>query len=679
VPLPYPPAPTADVVEVLHGRPVADPYRPLEDPDAPEVAAWVEAQNRLTRSFLDEVAELPAIREAVARLWDYPKRGAPFERGGRWFQLRNRGLQAQSVLWVADSPTNPGRVLLDPNELSEDGTISLSGLGLSPDGSLLAWASSSAGSDWMTWQVRRVDSGQDLQDRLEWSKFSGAAWSDDGFYYTALDPPRPGEELTGAVRGPRIAFHRLGTPQSADEVCFDTAGHEGWIPHAGVTDDGRFLVVTVTVGTGTDTYVLVADLAGDGALRALNPPFEAGDSVVDHDGQGGLIVLTDRGAERRRVMRARPGTPPAAWEELVAEGEDTLQSADLCGGRLVCHYLHHAQSRLRVHPLDGGPDGEIPVTPASSVVELSGRPGSDLVHFVTTSYTESGAVWTYHLPSGRSELVSPSGAAFAPERFVTEQVFVSSADGTQVPMFLTRDRSLRPDGQVPVVLYGYGGFDVSLTPGFSATFASWLERGGMVAVANLRGGGEYGRAWHDAGRLAHKQNCFDDFAACARWLHTSGWSRPERTAIMGGSNGGLLVGASLTQHPELFGAALAEVGVLDMLRFHRFTIGWAWKSDYGDPEDPEAFDWLIAYSPLHNLRPGTCYPPTLIMTGDHDDRVVPAHSYKFAAALQEAQGCDRPVLLRVAPSGGHGAGKPTGRLIEEAADRLAFLTSVLGR
>ncbi|HET6874179.1 MAG TPA: prolyl oligopeptidase family serine peptidase, partial [Acidimicrobiales bacterium] len=355
------------------------------------------------------------------------------------------------------------------------------------------------------------------------------------------------------------------------------------------------------------------------------------------------------------------------------ETEDTLLSAGLFGGRLVCHYLRHAQSVLQVRGLDGETVAAIELPDAVSVTEITGRPGSSRVHFATTSYLQSGAIWSHDLDTGRTEVVTPSAADFDADRFVTEQVFVESADGTAVPMFLTRPRSLEPTGDAAVILYGYGGFNVPMTPGFSGTFAAWLDRGGVLAVANLRGGGEYGRAWHDAGRLARKQNVFDDFAACARWLSSSGWSRPDRTAIMGGSNGGLLVGASITQHPELFGAALAEVGVMDMLRFHLFTIGWAWKSDYGDPQIEEQFDWIRAYSPLHNVRPGECYPPTLIMTGDHDDRVVPAHSYKFAATLQQAQGCEHPILLRVATSAGHGAGKPTAKLIDEAADRLAFL------
>ena len=674
----YPPPPTADVVEDHHGEKVADPYRPLEDPDSPATVEWVEAENRITFEYLERIEARPAIRERIAELWDYPKSGVPFERGRRWFTLRNSGLQAQSVLYVSDAPTDTGRVLIDPNTLSEDGTVSLTGLGVSDDGLEAAWATSRAGSDWMTWRIRSVDTGEDRDDVVEWSKFSGAAWSGDGFFYTAIEQPPAGTELTEAVRAPRIMFHRVGTPASADALEYEAPDQPDWIPHAGVTDDARFLVVTVTRGTGTETLVWVRDLAGSGPLTPLAGEFEARDEVIDHAGAGELLVLTDRGAERGRVVRARPGADPADWTEVVAESGDTLLDVRLYGGRLVCHYLHDAQSVLRVFELSGRPVGDIPVPPAASVTELSGRAASPLIHFQVMSYVESGAIWSHDLESGATALVRPSAARFQSNDYVTEQVFMPSADGTRVPVFLTRAASHVPDGDAAVLLYGYGGFNVPVTPVFSPTFAAWLDRGGILAVANLRGGGEYGRAWHEAGRLALKQNVFDDFAACARGLVASGWTRPDRIAVMGASNGGLLVGATLTQHPELIGAALAEVGVMDMLRFHLFTIGWAWKSDFGDPDDPEQYKWLRAYSPLHNLKPGACYPPTLIMTGDHDDRVVPAHSYKFAAALQAAQGCDRPVLLRVATSGGHGAGKPTAKLIDEAADRLAFLEAALG-
>ena len=675
----YPDAPSADVTDELHGQRIADPYRPLEDPDDPATVAWVAEENELTEAFLSGVASRAEIRSRVAELWDYPKKGVPFEHGGRWFQLRNTGLQAQSVLFTAGSAGGEGRVLIDPNLLSEDGTVSLTGMGFSDDLGWVAWATSSGGSDWMTWRVRNVETGADLADVVEWSKFSGAAWSGPGFFYTAVDQPAAGSELTEAVQAARIAYHRIGDLQSADQVVFSAPDHPDWIPHASVTEDGRFLVVTVSRGTGTETYVLVRDLSSGGSdLEALNPVLDAGDLVVEHAGDGSFFVHTDRAAERGRVVRARPGQDPSQWVEVIAEASDTLSDVRFYGGQLVCHYFRDARSIVTVHETDGTLVREVPLPDPVSINEISGRTDSDRMFFSLSSYVQSGEIWSHDLRTGQTELVAASAAPFSSGDYMTEQVFVPSADGTLVPMFLTRARSARPSGDRRVLLYGYGGFNVPITPAFSVAFAAWLDRGGLLAVANLRGGGEYGRAWHDAGRLARKQNVFDDFAACARWLASSGWSRPDRIAVMGGSNGGLLVGATLTQHPELIGAAVTEVGVMDMLRFHLFTIGWAWKSDYGDPDDPEQFRTLLSYSPLHNIVDGRCYPATLIMTGDHDDRVVPAHSYKFAAALQSAQGCDHPVLLRVTTSGGHGAGKPTAKLIDEAADRLAFLESVLG-
>lgn len=687
----YPVPPTSDTAYELHGHRVDDPFRPLEDADSPATGGWVRAQNARTEEYLSAVADREAIRRRIAELWDYPKSGVPVERGGRFFQMRNSGLQDQSVLHVSEELGGPGRVLIDPNEMSADGTVSLTGVGLSSDGTLVAYATSDSGSDWRTWRVREVESGHDLPDRLEWSKFSGAAWTDDGrsFFYAAVERPAAGTELTAETRAPRIVHHRLGTGQEEDRVEFESPEHPDWFPTADVSSSGRYLVITVARGTGTETLVLLRDLEDPaGSPVALAEGFEAQDVVVADDDDG-LVILTDRGAERGRLVRARRRAdgegwePPSRWSELVAESADTLTEAHLYGGRLVCHYLHYARSALRVFRLDGSPEAEIelpgPVSlvagPTGSLVE--GSRDSGLITYQVVSYVQSGAVWSHDLGSGETTVIHPSAAPIDAGRFVTEQVFVPSADGTEVPMFLTRSASSAPHGGHRVLLYGYGGFSVPLTPAFSVGFAAWLDRGGILAVANLRGGGEYGRAWHEAGRLANKQNVFDDFAACARWLHRSGWSRPDRVAVSGGSNGGLLVGATITQNPGLIGAAVAEVGVFDMLRFHLFTIGWAWKSDYGDPDDPLQFEWLRAYSPLHNVGPGTCYPPTLLMTGDHDDRVVPAHSYKFAAALQSAQGCANPILLRVSTSAGHGMGKPTSKLIEEAADRLSFLEASL--
>ncbi len=679
-PLDYPLARRDDLVEELHGVPVADPYRWLETADDPGTRTWIAAQNALTERFLARVPAREEIRARLSELWDYPRFDVPFERGGQWLQTRNSGLQDQPVLYVGAAPGAEGRVLLDPNTMSEDGTVAIAGLSVNEDGTLLAYATSAGGSDWMTWRVRDVATGLDRDDVVDWSKFSGAAWRRDGsgFFYGEMARPDPGREFDAENRAPRILFHQIGTAQEGDTLVFATPEQPDWLPAAAVSDDGRYLIISIERGTNPETQIEVLDLdQPDNGYRTLVEGFDTKAAVVGNVGST-FFVATDLDADLGRLVAIELEDPGRdRWNEVVAAGHDTLVAAYLFGGRLLCHYLQDARSVLRVHEVDGSYVRDITLPGLVSVVNIEGRAGSSTIHFRVTSFTESGAVWSHDLARGRTAVLHDSTARIDPGDYLTEQVFATSEDGTRVPMFLTRRRDAVPTGEVPVILYGYGGFDIPVPPSFSLPFAVWLERGGLLAVANLRGGGEYGRPWHDAGRLAVKQRVFDDFRACARWLNESGWSDPRRTAIYGGSNGGLLVGASLTQHPELFGAAVSDVGVFDMLRFHHFTIGWAWTSDYGSPDDPEQFRWLLAYSPLHNVRPGTCYPPTLLMTGDHDDRVVPGHSLKFAATLQRAQACTAPVLLRVETAAGHGAGKPISKLIAENADRLAFIDAAL--
>lgn len=689
----YPDTRTDDTVDDHHGEPVADPYRWLEDPDSPETRQWIAAQRKLTDAFLEGAPDREQIRARITELTDYPRASAPFERGGRWFRTRNTGLQNQSVLYVSDTAGGGGRVLIDPNTLSADGTVALTHLSVSPDGSLAAYAISEAGSDWLIWRVRDTGTGEDMPDEVRWSKFCVAAWRHDlsGFYYSGLRPPPEGQTYTGANLGQRLYFHRLGADQGADDLVFESPDHPEWLPEAEVSDDDRYLFITVGRGTGPENMLLTVDLSIAGARPVpLSADFSRKARPVGladlHNTE--LLVLTDDQAERCKVVCVDIATPDAPWRDVVPESADTLLDAQICGGELVCHYLHDAHSVLRVHGLDGTLSHEIQMPGIVSLVadplgngSFEGGRRHDTIHFQAVSFSESGAIWSHDLRTHETTLRKPSSSKLDAGDIVTERVTATSADGTPVPMFLTRRRDAEPDGRRAALLYGYGGFDIAITPSFSPTFAAWLDRGGILAVANLRGGGEYGRSWHDAGRLANKQNVFDDFAACARWLAESGWSRPTTIAIWGGSNGGLLVGASITQHPELFGAAITDVGVFDMLRFHKFTIGWAWRSDYGDPDDPEQYRTLRAYSPLHNVHPGTgaCFPPTLIMTGDHDDRVVPGHSFKFAAALQWAQACDNPVLLRVETSAGHGLGKPTTKVIDEAADRIAFIDLAFAR
>jgi prolyl oligopeptidase len=676
-------------VDDYHGDVVADPYRWLEDTNDPETRTWIQLQNEVTETFLSKVPTRDVIRSRLTEIWDYPKFDVPFQRGRYWFQTRNSGLQNQDVLYVMASPEDEGRVLLDPNLLSEDGTVALSGLVVTDDGSLLAYATSGAGSDWMTWRVRDVATGVDRPDLVEWSKYGDAAWRSDGtgFYYSAVDRPAEGEEYTGQVGLVRIFFHSLGSPQQDDPIVFEAPDEPEWLPEVRVSEDGRFVLISISRGTNPESRIEVFDLSEPGrGLVPLVSDFSSKAFVVTNVGSTFFLVTDDR-AERGRLVAVDLDHPERdAWREVIAEREALLLGARNCGGRLVCHHLQDACSRLSVFELDGTPVRELPLPPIVSLVfahghsGIEGRADSTLMHFGLRSFTDSGSLWSHDVDSGETHMVRPSAAPIDADELVSEQVFVTADDGVPVPLFLTYRRDLAKTGEVPVLLVGYGGFDICITPDFMKADALFVERGGVLAVAALRGGGEYGRSWHDAGRLAHKQRVFDDFCDCARWLVSSGWSRPDRIAINGGSNGGLLVGACLTQHPELFGAAVPEVGVMDMLRYHLFTIGWAWKSDFGDPDNPEQFRWVRSYSPLHNIVPGNQYPATLVTTGDHDDRVVPGHSFKFAAALQAAQAdsSTAPVLIRIETSAGHGHGKPTSKAIAERTDVLAFLDEVLG-
>jgi len=684
----------ADQVDDYHGELVADPYRWLEDTNAADTRAWIEAQNELTEAWLSDVKAREEIGRCLSELWDYPRFKAPFERGGRWFQLRNGGLQNQDVLYVMDSAGDEGRVLLDPNELSADGTVAVPKFDVTQDGTLVVYATSAAGSDWMSWHVREVATGRDRPDVVDWSKYSGASWLKDGsgFYYGAVDPPTPGGEYLEAARPPKLGFHRLGTRQSDDEIVFEAPEEPEWTSEAVVSEDGRFAVISISKGTAPEAQLRVLDREHPGSgLRPLVADFSSKASYVTNVGST-FYLLTDDQAERQRIVAVDLENPGREqWREVIPESTDLLRAARHCGGALVCHYLKDACSRLAVFSLDGSHVRDVAVPEVSSLLGdydetgFEGRPDSTKLHFVVTSVIDSGSLWEHDLQSGETRLVRPAGARVDPQAVVSEQVFVTADDGASIPLLLTRRRGVDPNGDVPVLLYGYGGFDIPVTPRFDVSWAAFVERGGLFAMAVLRGGGEYGRSWHRAGMRSNKQRVFDDFCACARWLGASGWSQPRRIAINGASNGGLLVGACVTQHPELFGAAVADVGVFDMLRFHRFTIGWAWKSDFGDPDDPEQYAWVRAYSPLHNVHPGRGYPPILLTTGDHDDRVIPGHSFKFAATLQAAatdpaaSGPPAPVLVRTETSAGHGHGLPTTKAMAKATDVLAFIEGTVGR
>jgi len=680
----YPEAPRLDHVDVMHGVPVADPYRWLEDLDSPPTRAWVEAQNEVTADYLRNLAEREAIRRRLTELWQFERYGVPVREGGRYFFTRNDGLQDQSVLYLLETLDAQPRVLIDPNALSQDGTIALTSFNVSPDGRLVAYGLAQAGSDWQEWRVREVETGRDLADHLEWVKFSQSAWSHDnsGFFYCRYDEPAAGRPLEEAHFWQKLYFHRLGTPQSDDELVYERRDDRemGFIPF--VSDDGRYLIIHVWKGTESENAIFYRDLtapAGEGRVVELLAAFDACYTFVGTDGPLAWFV-TDLGAPRGRLIAIDLRDPVRqGWQELIPETEETLQGVSCIGDRLLAHYLKDAYSQVRIFGCDGRPLGELELPGLGSVAGFLGRREDRETFYSFTSFTVPGTIYRWDAESGESSVFRRPALSFDPDAYETRQVFYPSRDGTRVPMFVTARRGMPFNGPRPTYLYGYGGFNTAVTPSFSLPLLVWMERGGVYAVPNLRGGGEYGEEWHQAGSRRQKQNTFDDFIAAAEWLIASGTTARDRLAIGGHSNGGLLAAATLIQRPDLFAASLVGVGVLDMLRFHLFTIGWGWVSDYGSPDDPDDFAVLYAYSPYHNVRHGEEYPAVLITTADHDDRVVPAHSFKFAAALQSSQAGSAPVLIRIETRAGHGSGKPTSKQIEEAADELSFLWAELVR
>ena len=679
-PLTYPSSLQVDHVDDYHGTAVADPYRWLEDPDSPDSRAWIEAQNQLTFEYLQQIPSRETLRDRITQLWDYEKFGTPFKMGDRYFYFKNDGLQNQSILYTLPSLDAEPQLLLDPNGLSEDGTVALSNFAISEDARFMAYGLSSSGSDWQEWQVRSVETGEDLPDHLKWVKFSGAAWSHDhqGFFYSRYDEPSADSQFEAVNYYQKLYYHRLGTPQADDVLIYDRPDEKEWGFSGSVTDDGRLLIISVWRGTEPKNLLFYKDLTvADSPVVELIRDFEAEFNVVEAEGDR-LWVQTDLDAPRGRLIAIDLTQPDRDhWQEVIPQAAETLQSMTVLNHQFVATYLKDARSQVQRFALDGTPLGELTLPGIGSVGGLGSKRQDTETFYSFTGYTTPTTIYRYDAVTGESQLFRQPTVDFNPEDFTTTQVFYTSADGTQIPMFITHKAGLVLDGNNPTLLYGYGGFGVSLTPSFSPSYLVWMEMGGVYAVPNLRGGGEYGEDWHQAGTKQRKQTVFDDFIAAAEWLIDQGYTRSDKLAIAGGSNGGLLVGACMTQRPELFGAALPAVGVMDMLRFHLFTIGWAWCSEYGSSEHADDFPTLYAYSPLHNLKPGTAYPATLITTADHDDRVVPAHRFKFAAALQAAQGGEAPVLIRIETKAGHGAGKPTAKVIEEIADRYAFLVRTL--
>jgi prolyl oligopeptidase len=676
----YPVTARTNQMDDYHGTQVADPYRWLEDDNSAATKAWVEAENKVTFGFLEKIPERTPIKERLTQLWNYERFGVPFKEGNRYFLTRNDGLQNQAVLYTMTALDAEPVLLLDPNKLSADGTVALADYRISDDGSLMAYGLARAGSDWQDWKVRDVRTGQDLPDEVHWVKFSSASWTKDnrGFFYCRYDEPTKADTLKGVNYFHKLYYHRLGTAQSEDALVYNRPDQKEWGFGGEVTDDGRYLIIHVSQGTDTRNRIFYRDLqnAESPVVELLND-FDASYQFIDNVGTV-FYFRTDLNAPRGRVIAIDVARPARAnWREIIPQTADRLQGVTLVNDQLVLDYLKDARSEVKIFGRDGSFVRRVELPGLGSAGGFGGKRRYTETFYSFTSFTTPTTIYRYDLTTGTSTVFRQPKVRFNPADYETKQVFYHSKDGTRVPMFITHKKGLELDGSNPTYLYGYGGFDISITPAFSPANLIWLEMGGVYAVANLRGGGEYGEDWHHGGMKLKKQNVFDDFIAAGEWLVANHYTRPEKLAIGGGSNGGLLVGACLTQRPDLFGAALPAVGVMDMLRFHKFTIGWAWASDYGSSDDATEFKALYAYSPVHHVKPGTKYPATLITTGDHDDRVVPAHSFKFAAALQADQAGPKPVLIRIETRAGHGAGKPTTKIIEEAADKWAFLVQEL--
>jgi prolyl oligopeptidase len=679
LPLRYPQAFKGDIVDYYFGTKVADPYRWMEDLGSPQVKQWIDSQNAVTFKYLDSLPGRDALRRRITDLWNYPKVSAPFYEGARWFYTRNSGLERQAVWFTRTALDAPERVVIDPNKLWPDGTIALSGFTPSPDGKHVAYGQSAGGSDWAIYRVRDVETGNDLADTIRWVKFSSIAWTKDGkgFFYGRYPEPPAGKELETAVRDKKIYYHVLGADQAADRLIYERPEEPTLFIDASIDETGRYLFVATNKGTSNKNELFVKDLGAPmaPALAAPVTPLYPGHTAQYNPlgvVNGTLYLQTDRDAPRKRIVSVPIDRPDFAnWKNVVAEGQSAIESASLVAGKVAVNRLEDVASAVRLYQLDGTPSVAIRTPGLGSVVELAGRFDRPEVFYTFTSPLYPAAVFSFDAAIGASAPFEPPKLTFDPSQYETERVFFASKDGTRVPMFITHKKGLKKDGANPTMLYGYGGFDIAIQPAFRPDVIAWLERGGVWATANLRGGSEYGEAWHEAGMHEKKQNVFDDFAAAAEYLVRERYASPQTLGIMGASNGGLLVGAVMEQRPDLFAVALPAVGVMDMLRYHKFSGGAAWATEYGSSDDASAFAYLFKYSPLHNIKPGTCYPATLVTTADHDDRVVPSHSFKFTATLQAAQGCDRPVLIRVETQGSHGY-RPTDKRIAELADEWSF-------
>lgn len=681
----YPPTPAVDQEDDYHGTVVNDPYRWLEDAGSAQTRDWIQSQNQLTHAFLDNHAARDQIKQRLSTLWDFPRSTAPRKANGIYFQLENNGLQDQDVLYVMSELGGDKRILLDPNKLSSDGTVALTNWEVSRDAALLAYAISSSGSDWQVWHIQDVNTGEDLHDRIDWCKFTNVAWKHDssGFYYSRYDQPAESEAFAEVNLNQKVFFHLIGTSQDQDQLIYQRPDQPEWGFDAMLSDDGDFLILEVSQGTDVRNRLFYKNIGLDGEFVELIPRLEAKYRFIANDGSI-FYLWTDFETPRGRLIAVDINDAgKTSWKTIIPEEDDTLETIKLIDRQFIALYLHDAHHQVKRFGITGEFLGQVYLPAIGSIFYadldkyIFGGREDDEFFFTFNSFIIPPTVMRCSLKDDSCETINSPDIDFDPHLFNIHQVFVDSKDGTQVPMFLIHRRNLDKSGQHPALLYGYGGFNISITPNFLVHRLLWLELGGVLAVANLRGGGEYGEEWHLAGSILNKQNVFDDFISCAEYLIDEGYTSPAKLVIEGRSNGGLLVGACMIQRPELFAAALPAVGVMDMLRFHKFTIGWAWVSDYGSVDDPEQFKVLYSYSPLHNIKPGVSYPATLVTTADHDDRVVPGHSFKFIAALQEAQVGDAPVLIRIQTKSGHGFGKPVSLQIDELSDIYAFLVKVL--
>jgi len=679
----YPETKRGDLVETLQGTPVADPYRWLEDDvrKNPEVRNWVDAQSKLTADYLKAIPQREAIQKKLTELWNYEKIGVPSKHGERYYFFKNDGLQNQSVFYSQETLDGPAKVLMDPNTWSKDGTIALGSVSFSDDGKLVAYATSEAGSDWTTWKVKDTATGKNLDDELKWVKFSGLAWTKDGkgFFYSRFDEPKKDAQFQSLNLNQKLMFHKLGTTQAEDVIVYQRPDQPTWSFYGNVTDDGKWLVFTARTGTDARNRLYVKDLS--------KPLTEAPVEVVDNfdneytlvEGIGSVLYFkTDLKAPNGRVIAIDMAkSDKNSWKEIIPEAKEALRGVGLVGGHLIASYLKDAKTQVKLFDPAGKFVREVVFPGIGTATGFDGKPSESETFYSFSGYATPPTIYRYDVKTGESALLRQAKVKFDPALYETKQVFYPSKDGTKIPMFITSKKGIKLDGNNPTLLYGYGGFNIPMTPAFSIPIATWIDMGGVYAVANLRGGGEYGKDWHKAGTKERKQNVFDDFIAAAEYLIAEKYTTTPKLAIRGGSNGGLLVGACMAQRPDLYGACLPHVGVMDMLRFHKFTAGRYWVDDYGSPDKAEEFASLVKYSPYHNLKPGTKYPPTMVVTADTDDRVVPGHSFKFAAQLQYCHKGDAPVLARIETRAGHGAGKPTAKLIEEVADEYAFLWKVL--